>query len=137
MALTHLADTSVFSRITVKPVRTAVSRLMGQIGVARSMLTDLEIGFSARNGGEWDGLMRALRQFTAIDVDADDVHRASGVQRALAALGLRGRKTFDLLIAAAAERRGLVVLHYDRDFELIAEVTGQAHEWVVPRGSID
>jgi predicted nucleic acid-binding protein len=43
----------------------------------------------------------------------------------------------DLIIAAAAELAGLTVLHYDHDFELIASVTGQPHEWVVPRGSID
>jgi len=28
------------------------------------------------------------------------------------------------------------VLHYDHDYDVIAEVTGQAMEWVVPRGSI-
>jgi predicted nucleic acid-binding protein len=49
----------------------------------------------------------------------------------------RGRRVPELLIAAAAERRDLVVLHYDHDFELIAEVTGQSTEWVVPRGSAD
>jgi hypothetical protein len=43
----------------------------------------------------------------------------------------------DALVAAAAEARELVVLHYDADFELVAQVTGQAHEWVVPRGSVD
>jgi len=31
----------------------------------------------------------------------------------------------NLLIAATAETAGLVVLHDDKDFELIAEVTGQ------------
>jgi hypothetical protein len=36
-----------------------------------------------------------------------------------------------------AEARDLVVLHYDSDFELVAEITGQAHEWVVPRGTAD
>lgn len=42
----------------------------------------------------------------------------------------------DLVIAAAAESAGLSVLHYDADFERIAEITGQAHDWVVPRGSV-
>ena len=37
----------------------------------------------------------------------------------------------DLIIAAAAEQAGLTVLHYDDDFDLIAEVTGQPMEWVV------
>jgi hypothetical protein len=29
------------------------------------------------------------------------------------------------------------VLHYDADFELVAEITGQEHEWIVPRGTAD
>ena len=48
----------------------------------------------------------------------------------------RGAKIADLLIAAAAEAAGLVVLHYDRDFELIADVTHQPVEWIVPAGSV-
>lgn len=42
----------------------------------------------------------------------------------------------DLLIAAVARRHGVTVLHYDRDFELVATVTGQPTEWVVPSGSV-
>ncbi len=40
------------------------------------------------------------------------------------------------LIAAAAETEGLTLLHYDADFDLIASVTGQRCDWIVPRGSI-
>ena len=29
----------------------------------------------------------------------------------------------------------MVLLHYDADFDRIAAVTGQAMEWVVPRGT--
>ncbi len=43
----------------------------------------------------------------------------------------------DLLTAAVAELGGAVVVHDDRDFEHIASVTGQAHRWVAPPGSID
>ena len=45
-------------------------------------------------------------------------------------------KIADLLIAAAAEVAGLVVLHYDRDFDLIAKVTAQRTEWIVPAGTV-
>ncbi len=48
----------------------------------------------------------------------------------------RGVSVPDLLIAACAERAGLVVLHYDADFDRIARVTGQPTRWVVPRGSV-
>lgn len=42
----------------------------------------------------------------------------------------------DLLTAATAVRGGVAVLHYDADFDAIAEVTGQPVEWMVPRGSV-
>jgi predicted nucleic acid-binding protein len=42
----------------------------------------------------------------------------------------------DLLIAAAAERAEMPVLHYDRHFELIAEVTGQEVRALAPLGSL-
>lgn len=58
------------------------------------------------------------------------------MQRALAGHGLRGRKAPDLIIAATAELHSANLLHYDVDFAIIAGLTGQAHEWVVPRGSV-
>jgi hypothetical protein len=38
---------------------------------------------------------------------------------------------------AAAEVRDLVVLHYDADLDLVAQVTGQRHRWIVQRGTAD
>lgn len=55
--------------------------------------------------------------------------RAVEVQTMLADLGRhRAPSVLDLLIAAAAELASLTVLHVDKDFELIASVTGQAIE---------
>ena len=63
--------------------------------------------------------------------------RAVAIQDALAERSQqRGAKIADLLNAAAAEAAELVVLHYDHDFDLIAEITGQPMEWVVPRGTV-
>jgi len=64
------------------------------------------------------------------------VHRALQVQRLLARASQRGRKIPDLLIAAA-EELGLIVLHYDADFDRISAVTGQRGRWVAPAGSLD
>ena len=63
--------------------------------------------------------------------------RAVEVQDVLAAGSQqRGAKIADLLIAAAAEAAGLVVLHYDHDFDLIASVTRQPVEWIVAPGTV-
>ena len=55
--------------------------------------------------------------------------RAVEVQLALAEHGRhRAPSIPDLLIAATAELANLTVLHLDKDFDLIAEVTAQATE---------
>ncbi len=40
----------------------------------------------------------------------------------------RGPSIPDLIMAAAAELAGLTVLHLDKDFEIIADITGQPVE---------
>jgi predicted nucleic acid-binding protein len=137
VALTHLADTSVLARLRHAAVRAAVEPLATGGRVARAGVSDLEVGFSARNLAEWTRLASALGTFALIETDAAHLQRARQVQRLLASRGLRGRKVPDLLIAAAAELNGLIVLHYDADFDLIQRVTGQPCQWVVPAGSID
>lgn len=132
----YLVDTSVFTRLRSPSVREQLELLDGA-GLARTTMTDLEIGFSARNGDEWDRLMAALGAFERVDITARHLDRARQVQRLLAEAGLRGRKVPDLLIAAVAETASLSVLHYDADFDHIASVTHQPTEWVVARGSID
>lgn len=100
-------------------------------------MSDLEIGLSARSVDEWDALAIALDVMALVPITAQHFSRARQVQRLLVEKGLRGRKVPDLLIAAAAEEKGLTIVHYDADFAHIAEVTGQIVEWIVPRGSVD
>ena len=131
-----LLDTSVLTRLRVPSIRRRIEEL-DAAGLARSSMTDLDIGFSARNADEWDRLAVALGAFRRIGVEAHHFDRVHQVQRNLAADGLKGRKVPDLLVAAAAEAAALTVLHYDADFDHIAAVTGQPTEWIVERGSID
>jgi predicted nucleic acid-binding protein len=136
MALTHLLDTSVLTRLGKPQIRSAIEP-KAQLGqLARAGISDLEIGYSARNYSEWDRLTEALGVFELIETTPEHVVRALQVQRLLAAKHQRGKDP-DLLIAAAAEARGLTVLHYDNDFDQIAAITGQTCEWVVPAGSVD
>ncbi len=136
MALTHLLDTSVLTRLREPAVRAAIEPGARRGELARAGISDLEIGFSARNAAEWDRLTDALDVFERVETAADHLRRARQTQRMLASRHQRGRKLPDLLVAAAAEARGLAVLHYDADFDLIAAATGQPCGWVVPAGSV-
>jgi predicted nucleic acid-binding protein len=137
VALTHLVDTSVLTRLHHSEVREVVEPLAASGLAARAGISDLEVGYSARNAREWDRLMKSLEVFTLVETNRVHLHRARQVQRLLASRSQRGRKVPDLLVAAAAEEAGLVVLHYDADYDRIAGVTGQPCEWVVPPGIVD
>lgn len=137
MALRFLLDTSVVKRLGRSEVRQVVEPLAIAGELARASICDLEVGYSARNAEEWDRLVGALDAFELVDSTAAHQRRALQVQRLLAQRSQRGRKIPDLLIAAAAEELGVAVLHYDADFDLIASVTGQRCQWVVPSGTVE
>jgi predicted nucleic acid-binding protein len=137
VALTHVVDTSVLTRLGQEPVRKVVEPLAAAGALARAGITDLEIGYSARDAAEWDRMLHALEVFEPIETTPDHFRRARQVQRLLAAKHQRRRKLPDLLVAAAAEANDLAVLHYDADFDRIAAATGQPAEWVVKAGSVD
>lgn len=137
MALTHLVDSSVLTRLRQSVVREAIEPRVERGELARAGISDLEIGYSARSAAEWDRLLEALQVFELVETTSDHLRRARQVQRLLASRHQRSRKVPDLLMAATAEARSLTVLHYDADFDRIATVTGQACQWVVAPGSID
>lgn len=133
----YLVDTSVLKRIGRPEIRKVVQPLAVAGLLGRARICDLEVGYSARNSGEWDRLIESLDAFELVETTAAQLRRALQVQRLLAERSQRGRKIPDLLVAAAAEELDVSVLHYDADFDLIAQVTGQRCEWVVPPGSVD
>lgn len=94
-------------------------------------VTRLEVGYSARSAAQ------ARAAFARPPISAMPVEyltpaiedRALDVQQMLAGKGQhRAPSIPDLLVAATAELAGLTLLHLDKDFELIAKLTGQAHE---------
>jgi len=137
MAVKYMLDTSVVKRVSSEGVRAVVRALAlaGEIG--RTSIIDLEVGYSARNGGEWSELTGVLGSFPLVNLSQSHFDRALQVQSMLASRSQRGRKIPDLLVAAAAEEIGATVLHYDSDFDIISSVTGQPTEWVVPAGTVD
>lgn len=137
MALTHLLDTSVVSRLGRPEVRVVIEPLAHAGRLGRAGITDLEVGYGSRNAREWDQDMADLSVFELVETTAAHLRRARQVQRLLASRSQRGRKVPDLLIAAAAEQAALTLVHYDSDFDLIAKVTGQPCQWVVLAGTID
>ncbi|MBI2169697.1 MAG: PIN domain nuclease [Actinobacteria bacterium] len=133
----YLGDTSALARLMQAEVAARLGPLIESGLVARCTPTDLEAGFSSTSPASHIAMRQERASWPFVSMDQRVLDRAVEVQDTLAARShQRGAKIADLLIAAAAESAGLVVLHYDHDFDLIASVTGQPVEWVVAAGSV-
>ena len=133
-----LIDKSALARLTQRSVQEATHDRIARRTVGISIVTELEMGFSARSVGDYrETRSKLIDQLLPVHIPFRAEARAREVQAALVERGQhRSAGVADLLIAATAEIERLTVLHYDAGFDLIAEITGQACEWIVPRGSI-
>ncbi|MCL2653054.1 MAG: PIN domain nuclease [Propionibacteriaceae bacterium] len=126
-----LADKSALEWMSRSPDRAEWNGRIERGLVHLSSITRLEVGYSARNGASARAAFAvpplSLMPIEYLTMAAED--RAHEVQVMLADHGQhRAPSIPDLLIAATAELAGLTVLHVDKDFDLIAALTGQPVE---------
>ena len=126
-----LIDKSALVRLPASPDAAEWAGRVERGLVRIATVTRLEVGYSARSGPE---LRAGLRQAPMSSMPAEYLTPAieDRAVEILALLADRGQHRApsipDLIIAATAELAGLTILHLDRDFEVIAAVTGQALE---------
>ena len=137
MKARYLIDKSALARMHVEPVRQRLGRIIEAGEAATCAIIDLEVLYSARSHRDHEAIrQRRALAYSSIPLTQEIFETAVVVQSELAKTGRHRVPIPDLIIAATASSAGLVVLHYDRDFDLIAEITGQPAEWVVPPGSV-
>ena len=123
-----LIDKSALTRLGVSADAAAWAERIQRGLVRIATVTLLEVGYSARDRVDLDAGLRGppvssmpIEYLTPIAED-----RAVDLLTLLADRGQhRAPSVPDVIIAAIAETAGLVVLHNDKDFDLIADVTGQ------------
>jgi predicted nucleic acid-binding protein len=132
VALTSwLIDKSAIVRLgsSQEAVQWAAHIERGLVRIAN--VTRLEIGYSVRSGSD---LRTALRSapLSSMPVEYQTPAVEDRSMEVLALLADRGQHRApsipDLIVAATAELAGLTVLHLDKDFEIIADLTGQPLE---------
>lgn len=137
MKARYLIDKSALARMSLKPVKERLAPIIEAGEAATCAVIDLEILYSARSFADYDEIRRRRAlAYESVPITEEILERAITVQGELARTGHHRVAIPDLIIAAAAEAAGLVVLHYDSDYETIAKVTEQPVEWVVKRGSV-
>ena len=137
MRARYLIDKSALARMPLEAVRNRLAPIIEAGEAATCAVIDLEILFSARNHEDHERIrQRRALAYQSVPITDSILRRAIEIQAELAHTGRHRVPIPDLIIAAAAEAASLTLLHYDRDYDLIAEVTHQPVEWVVPRGSV-
>jgi predicted nucleic acid-binding protein len=132
MAVTGwLIDKSALVRLGGSPDAAQWAGRVEQGLVRIATVTRLEVGYSARSGSDLRaGLTRPPMSAMPLEYQTPVIEdRAVEVLTLLADRGQhRAPSIPDLIVAATAELAGLAVLHVDKDFELIASITGQLLE---------
>jgi len=114
--------------------RIAFLRAAGRLRLCA--VTIAELLYSSRSADEMAADQEDLSLLAVLHIDADVEDRVTWIMRELAGRGQhRAPSIADLFVSAVALTHDATVLHYDKDFELIADVTGLHHEWIVPRGT--
>ena len=137
MAVTSwLIDKSALVRLAASPNADEWAQRIQRGLVRITTVTRLEVGYSARSGQQ---LRAGLREppLSAMPIE----YLTPAIEgRAVEVLGLladrgqhRAPSIPDLIIAATAELSGLTVLHLDKDFDVIADITGQPLERLTTR----
>jgi predicted nucleic acid-binding protein len=128
---TWLIDKSALARLAACPDAADWAGRIERGLVRITTVTRLEVGYSARSGSD---LRAGLRQPPLSSMPVEYLtpaieNRAVEVLTLLADRGQhRAPSVPDLIIAATAELAGLTVLHLDKDFDVIARITGQPVE---------
>jgi predicted nucleic acid-binding protein len=125
----HLADTSVLINAAhAGPSRDWLRDAATEARVALCDMVAMEYLRGARDVAEYQAFEQSLRAYPWLRIEPVDWDRALNVSQQLAEISAGFHRSVpipDLLIAAVAERHGVVLVHDDADYERIAAVTGQ------------
>jgi predicted nucleic acid-binding protein len=137
-----LLDNSAWARLLVGVVardraKTIAERMdQGELAVCLPFL--LEAGYSARSAADRKALMTRFSKLPRITIDSEVESLALQAQRELAEIGHHRLAPADVVIAACAHKAEAGVLHYDSDYDVLAEHTSLAFEseWLAPPGTL-
>lgn len=137
-----LLDTSAWSRIEQNVLdekrRATLADWYERRELATCLPFLLEAGFSAQSAADHALKSTALDRLPHIPITPRIERRTQEAQRELAQTGHHRLAPADLVIAACAEDAKAGVLHYDGDYDVLAQRTTLdfESEWIAPRGSL-
>ena len=133
-----VVDTSAWSRAHHAPVRQHWRHALLADRLRISPLVRFEILLTARDGRAFDELAEMLSAWRAAPLTASVIRAAQDGMRRLAqrSAGAQRLPIVDYLVAAAAQEINGAVLHYDSDYDTLAEILEFESIWLAPTGSL-
>lgn len=137
-SLPLVVDTSAWARAGHPDVRERWHEGLASRRFRLSPVARLEILMHARDGAELDELAQLISWVHLAPLDGSVARAAEVAMRTLAqkSAGAHRIPVVDYFVAAAAEAIGGGVLHYDHDYDRLAEVMEFESIWLAPPGSI-
>ena len=136
MTNVYLVDASAIVQLPEPEVAAVVGPLLVDGSAATCGLIELALlGRMMDAGARTEVSMTRRAAFRWLPTD-DDLRRALEVQASLLKDGYHGAGLRPLVVAAVAERHGVIVMHRDAAFDRIAKVTGQPVRWVGPESGV-
>lgn len=133
-----VVDTSAWTRAHHPSVRAAWQRavLAGRLRIPPA--ARLEILFTTRDGKSFEAVADRLSALRAAPLTATVISAAESAMRTLAhrSAGAQRIPIVDYLIAAAAQELAAAVIHYDHDYDTLAEVMDFDSVWLARAGSL-
>ena len=133
-----LVDTSAWARAHHPQVRERWTEALLGRRLRISPAVRFEILLSARGGESFDTLAERLSAVQAAPLTASVIQAAEAAMRELAyrSAGAQRLPIIDYLVAAAAQELGAAVIHYDRDYDTLAELMEFESVWLAPPGTL-
>lgn len=133
-----VVDNSAWSRAARPQIREHWKQALRTDRLRISPIARLEMLFSARSGEAFDDLANDLSVVRPAPLTATIARAAEDAMNTLAhrSAGAHRIPIADYLLAAAAQELGAAVIHYDNDYDTLAEVMAFESVWLAPRGSL-
>jgi predicted nucleic acid-binding protein len=135
-----LFDTGVWTWVRDRRYPQLAVWFNAQVAAGRVLVCDivvLELVRLTPNETRAREVTARLDAFASVGMPASVWRRARELQLLLAPDGNHRRvPPVDLLIGAAAEAAGVPLVHYDRDYERLANISQLEHQWLLPDGTL-
>jgi predicted nucleic acid-binding protein len=133
-----VVDTSAWARAHHPRVRKLWKEALLGRRLRISPLVRFEILLSARGGESFDTLAERLSALHAAPLSASVIAGAEHAMRTLShrSAGAQRLPIVDYLVAASAQELGAAVIHYDHDYDTLAELMGFESVWIAPAGTL-